>query len=59
MLVISDLNEDLEYSIRIFFIVILETFSDMNKVLKAKLRFLGNTRAEASRKKNYFHTIFF
>ena len=36
MLVISDLNEDIEYSIPISFIVTLATFSDVNKALKAK-----------------------
>ena len=36
ILVISDLNEDIEYSIPISFIVILATFSDVNEALKAK-----------------------
>ena len=36
MLVISDLKEDIEYSIPISFIVTLATFSDVNKALKAK-----------------------
>ena len=36
MLVISDLNKDIEYSIPISFIVTLATFSDVNKALKAK-----------------------
>ena len=35
MLVISDLNEDIEYSIPISFIVTLATFSDVNEALKA------------------------
>ena len=39
MLVISDLNEDIEYSIPISFIVTLATFSDVNEALKAKSSF--------------------
>ena len=39
MLVISDLNEDIEYSIPISFIVTLATFSDVNEALKAKSKF--------------------
>lgn len=33
MLVISDLNEDIEYSIPISFIVTLATFSDVNEAV--------------------------
>ena len=39
MLVISDLNEDIEYSIPISFIVTLATFSDVNEAFKAKSSF--------------------
>ena len=39
MLVISDLNEDIEYSIPISFIVTLATFSDVIEALKAKSSF--------------------
>ena len=39
MLVISDLNEYIEYSIPISFIVTLATFSDVNEALKAKSSF--------------------
>ena len=39
MLVISDLNEDIEYSIPISFIVTLATFSDVNEALKTKSSF--------------------
>ena len=39
MLVISDLNEDIEYSIPISFIVTLATFSDVNEALKVKSSF--------------------
>ena len=33
--------------------------TSLNHRFWLELRFLGNTRAEVSRKKNYFHTIFF
>ena len=39
MLVISDLNEDIEYSIPISFIVTLATFSDVNEALEVKSSF--------------------
>ena len=39
VLVIKDLNEDMEYSIPIFFIVTLATLTDVNEALKAKSSF--------------------
>ena len=39
MLVISDLNEDIEYSIPISFIVTLATFSDVNEAVSLTIAY--------------------
>ena len=39
MLVISDLNEDIEYSIPISFIVTLATFSDVNETVSLTIAY--------------------
>ena len=58
MLVISALNEDIEYSIPISFIVTLATFSDVNEALNAKFDLepgsIIKNESEVSVEKNSF-----